>query len=152
MRPLFISLFLHQTTTRCRNNLQGLRCLSVFFYIKPQLMNYSLKIDLVVYQSFSTSNHNFPDFQAFADLLFISLFLHQTTTPPTQWCTARSLFISLFLHQTTTFAPSTSLALSVVYQSFSTSNHNRYLCQPQERMLFISLFLHQTTTFRHTLN
>jgi len=37
----------------------SLRCLSVFFYIKPQQDKQNGSVFNVVYQSFSTSNHNF---------------------------------------------------------------------------------------------
>ena len=59
-------------------------------------------------------------------LLFIILFLHQTTTLYAIPFNARRLFIILFLHQTTT--------------------HRRYRIYRRE--LFIILFLHQTTTAR----
>ena len=101
---MFINLFLHQTTT-CRPH--------------------------------GNSTHE----------LFINLFLHQTTTSISETALPPKLFINLFLHQTTTSTSSwrrytrclsifsyikpqptaqTVYSRGVVYQSFPTSNHNRW--------------------------
>ena len=123
---LFISLFLHQTTTLCLLLLQKSSCLSLFSYIKPQLgvIYYVMLLSClslfsyikpqqhhiliscinVVYLSFPTSNHNYAGTECPLDSLFISLFLHQTTTCTRLCYPVGRLFISLFLHQTTTIA------------------------------------------------
>ena len=99
---LFISCFLHQTTTR-QSLLNGrysclylvsyikpqlslvrragcLRCLYLVSYIKPQLLRGAMTKSAVVYILFPTSNHNFLFLFCHNALLFISCFLHQTTT------------------------------------------------------------------------
>ena len=77
---LFISLFLHQTTTRSDFLSAEVRCLSLYSYIKPQPLMMSLKLISVVYLSIPTSNHNRDYAEEQFAKLFISLFLHQTTT------------------------------------------------------------------------
>ena len=77
---LFIILFLHQTTTWSLLTLVLLSCLSSCSYIKPQLpVNKTVGIS-VVYHLVPTSNHNDGKEISVNDLLFIILFLHQTTT------------------------------------------------------------------------
>ena len=143
---LYIVLFLHQTTTvavvihACRC------CISYYSYIKPQLLgkssqdktvvyrtiptsnhNYSSlwkNIQYVVYRTIPTSNHNALTILHVMALLYIVLFLHQTTTLHDVTQYGRTLYIVLFLHQTTTFG-------CTLLCSF---------------MLYIVLFLHQTTT------
>ena len=56
----------------------------------------------VVYHPFPTSNHNIDDTRACVALLYIILFLHQTTTAKGRWESGAALYIILFLHQTTT--------------------------------------------------
>ena len=103
MNELFIILFLHQTTTASLTprNLQS--CLSSCSYIKPQLKRIRYAEIVVVYHLVPTSNHNDGKEISVNDLLFIILFLHQTTTHCTTKPHTAKLFIILFLHQTTTF-------------------------------------------------
>ena len=99
---LYIVLFLHQTTTANRDFPTCVCCISFFSYIKPQrsrLTMFMLKVVYrsfptsnhnainiafaclrVVYRSFPTSNHNASKFFKKTFLLYIVLFLHQTTT------------------------------------------------------------------------
>ena len=121
---LFINLFLHQTTTDSLIINSRLSCLSIFSYIKPQLEIVGRFDQPVVYQSFPTSNHNSSTSTPIHGMLFINLFLHQTTTIERMIASDRTLFINLFLHQTTTLVSSKHLLTA----------------------LFINLFLHQTTT------
>ena len=143
---LFISWFLHQTTTigtlrssfycclsldsyikpqqRWHRKVFPKSCLSLDSYIKPQLMVKPLPLQAVVYLLIPTSNHNWLIIMMEISLLFISWFLHQTTTPFTYTKPFCKLFISWFLHQTTTC--------------------DAYANDIQQ--LFISWFLHQTTT------
>ena len=60
----------------------------------------------VVYVSVPTSNHNLDGNNDKVDVLYMSLFLHQTTTIGAPWLHSIRLYMSLFLHQTTTTAPS----------------------------------------------
>ena len=79
------------------------RCLSLDSYIKPQPYWSQKSRYLVVYLLIPTSNHNnVPDIVPTLKL-FISWFLHQTTTNIRFIPHSRLLFISWFLHQTTTF-------------------------------------------------
>ena len=189
---LFISWFLHQTTTCTALAYVVVCCLSLDSYIKPQLSvsmifrcwvvylliptsnhNHELALVLrrvvvylliptsnqlvgqldvrvcvvylliptsnhncsrthrhtrgVVYLLIPTSNHNcWNSYSSFMPL-FISWFLHQTTTVDWYVSVDEMLFISWFLHQTTTKRP----------------------CKKLWTQLFISWFLHQTTTARH---
>ena len=77
---LFMGLFLHQTTTILLVNTFFRCCLWVFSYIKPQPLRDSGEEVLVVYGSFPTSNHNAVLLLLIVALLFMGLFLHQTTT------------------------------------------------------------------------
>ena len=102
---------------------------------------------MVVYLSIPTSNHNKLTFQTILQVLFICLFLHQTTTVRRAYVSTLTLFICLFLHQTTTLLscwicrlcclsvysyikPQHSLQpllhRVVVYLSIPTSNHNLF--------------------------
>ena len=102
INPLFIILFLHQTTTDYALTLGNLCCLSSCSYIKPQLRRWeeaqrwsclsscsyikpqpgrTLALEQsVVYHLVPTSNHNKKEKWKIALKLFIILFLHQTTT------------------------------------------------------------------------
>ena len=55
-------------------------CISVYSYIKPQLYGRSPVLITVVYLSIPTSNHNSVEPAAIHTVLYICLFLHQTTT------------------------------------------------------------------------
>ena len=55
---VFICLFLHQTTTHRPSLSAGPGCLSVYSYIKPQLSKHSCIMEIGVYLSIPTSNHN----------------------------------------------------------------------------------------------
>ena len=162
-----MGLFLHQTTTGRLLFIVEACCLWVFSYIKPQLCVVVTKKHIVVYGSFPTSNHNSLTRSPSHTVLFMGLFLHQTTTCCRTVLTLRRLFMGLFLHQTTT-RQGLCLALSrclwvfsyikpqpeargtswrpVVYGSFPTSNHNARIAILNHLVLFMGLFLHQTTT------
>ena len=99
---LYIILFLHQTTTTACCGLFFLSCISYYSYIKPQqrssdafkfcccISYYSyIKPQLVcglgmrfdvVYHTIPTSNHNWRLICRCMMMLYIILFLHQTTT------------------------------------------------------------------------
>ena len=100
-------------------------------------------------------------------MLYIVLFLHQTTTLQVLMGHSDMLYIVLFLHQTTTGKyPACSLEscisyysyikpqpntretflLLVVYRTIPTSNHNSLIKLVTTKSLYIVLFLHQTTT------
>ena len=138
---LFISWFLHQTTTLATAISFQVCCLSLDSYIKPQPRKAQRTCRWVVYLLIPTSNHNsvtilvvalgvvyllIPTsnhngkFQSLVvHLLFISWFLHQTTTSCTR-CSIRSLlFISWFLHQTTT----NHIALRVIVSCLSLDSY-----------------------------
>ena len=164
---LFISWFLHQTTTANRPIPIASSCLSLDSYIKPQLSavalrytsvvylliptsNHNCRIGsigqcIVVYLLIPTSNHNFQDDGLDDILLFISWFLHQTTT--SQAITSIPLScLSLDSYIKPQPRPRLLFLQCVVYLLIPTSNHNRTSKSNHEHSLFISWFLHQTTT------
>ena len=99
---LYIVLFLHQTTTLRGEAYLEQGCISYYSYIKPQpgmLLPISCT---VVYRTIPTSNHNYTCVLDALFLLYIVLFLHQTTTTRRWEHTNATLYIVLFLHQTTT--------------------------------------------------
>ena len=57
-----------------------LRCISYYSYIKPQPIRVVIKIFFVVYRTIPTSNHNRWTSASCSCVLYIVLFLHQTTT------------------------------------------------------------------------
>ncbi len=78
----------------------------------------------VVYHPIPTSNHNNRRAYENRHVLYVILFLHQTTTVRMVFAVLILLYIILFLHQTTTY----------------------FHDQPYFAWLYIILFLHQTTT------
>ena len=123
----------------------GLCCICLYSYIKPQQFVRNVKILIVVYVSIPTSNHNLIVSRIGCNPLYMSLFLHQTTTICANYKILRKLYMSLFLHQTTTilllpmnllgciclysYIKPQPLRLPnqrgfVVYVSIPTSNHN----------------------------
>ena len=164
---LYIILFLHQTTTFVIYTLLYICCISYYSYIKPQLREtnaanarccisyYSYikpqpvrargKQPRVVYHTIPTSNHNKRMLGMKLLLLYIILFLHQTTTLTEFGLVGDVLYIILFLHQTTTLLHFSIMLLRcisyysyikpqldmqnnwmnvVVYHTIPTSNHN----------------------------
>ena len=99
---LFISLFLHQTTTRWPQASDQRSCLSLFSYIKPQLLGQRQFLIIAVYLSFPTSNHN--PYAAIGQGLG-AVYLSFPTSNHNLW---------LFL----------MFCREAVYLSFPTSNHN----------------------------
>ena len=101
---LYIVLFLHQTTTykECSELLGS--CISYYSYIKPQHVVHKGVSCLVVYRTIPTSNHNMNGKHVFLEMLYIVLFLHQTTTSSSCLYTQNV----------------------VVYRTIPTSNHNLY--------------------------
>ena len=55
---LYIVLFLHQTTTYSCCDYPLHSCISYYSYIKPQLQTHCFCIEIVVYRTIPTSNHN----------------------------------------------------------------------------------------------
>ena len=100
---LYIVLFLHQTTTVPKGISLYLRCISYYSYIKPQLAITGDSSVSVVYRTIPTSNHNLIMSLIVLSLLYIVLFLHQTTTGKITKIWFSMLYIVLFLHQTTTY-------------------------------------------------
>ena len=120
---LYIVLFLHQTTTSATSRQVLVSCISYYSYIKPQLCRSWYTSSAVVYRTIPTSNHNCLYLRPLRRLLYIVLFLHQTTTYHYQIRVGHTLYIVLFLHQTTTEIQAV-VADWVVYRTIPTSNHN----------------------------
>ena len=124
--------------------------------------------ETVVYVSFPTSNHNYRNMLSYSEALYMSLFLHQTTTlkillmmllgciclfsyiKPQQkgysFNFGRSC-ICLFSYIKPQLRRVSFYLMFVVYVSFPTSNHNLSCVRIDSLSLYMSLFLHQTTTF-----
>ena len=133
---LYMSLFLHQTTTigtpyqsiqSCiclysyikpqlfqTQTQKAISCICLYSYIKPQLGLVFTDFLLVVYVSIPTSNHNTFATDMEEQWLYMSLFLHQTTTGVNIRFVALVLYMSLFLHQTTTLVSATTRFTSCI--------------------------------------
>ena len=121
----------------------------------------------VVYRTIPTSNHNYVPFRSLKLLLYIVLFLHQTTT-----CSDKFVFPSCCISYYSYIKPQPWDCLTeqqrscisyysyikpqrgyhqgcpaiVVYRTIPTSNHNLPVYDYPTVTLYIVLFLHQTTT------
>ena len=146
---LFISWFLHQTTTGSSGHIDFTGCLSLDSYIKPQHPREAQLHRLVVYLLIPTSNHNLGCWQSVRIALFISWFLHQTTTGNHISLNLSKLFISWFLHQTTTAALLIEQDKTLFISWFLHQTTTTVLPFFHNKALFISWFLHQTTTTSH---
>ena len=102
LTPLYIFIFLHQTTTARLYSLLLPCCISLYSYIKPQRGICPPPPYTVVYLYIPTSNHNFVTFLVYGSQLYIFIFLHQTTTNRVLGYPPVRLYIFIFLHQTTT--------------------------------------------------
>ena len=126
-----------------------------------------LLVDTIVFYLFSTSNHNRNPKEEYHLILSFISFLHQTTTPrgyphviqhcllslfyikpqrvPVSPITRLNCLLSLFYIKPQPVDPLT-LASSIVFYLFSTSNHNGEGRQTRYVVLSFISFLHQTTT------
>ena len=77
---LFLILYLHQTTTVQASLSSFKGCFLSCIYIKPQLNSVNGTANIVVSYLVSTSNHNAIAIYPSYPLLFLILYLHQTTT------------------------------------------------------------------------
>ena len=105
-----------------------------------------LKMARVVYRTIPTSNHNSAPSYVAKYVLYIVLFLHQTTTGgySPRYLLSCISYYSYIKPQPQIYAETLVL---VVYRTIPTSNHNRLLSCLVILALYIVLFLHQTTTF-----
>ena len=122
--PLYLILFLHQTTTRKKSFQCQTRCILFCSYIKPQLLGEYGETTFVVSYSVPTSNHNQRPLHL-VDGLVVSY-----SVPTSNHNTALAL----------------ELVNQVVSYSVPTSNHNLLLTIMKIYLLYLILFLHQTTT------
>ena len=100
---------------------------------------------IVVYHLVPTSNHNSIDRNTKGQLLFIILFLHQTTTSVLRVRRKRGCLSSCSYIKPQLRTEFKNIHF-VVYHLVPTSNHNTELNHSLNNTLFIILFLHQTTT------
>ena len=101
---LYIVLFLHQTTTSERVFRARNCCISYYSYIKPQLSYIYTKTNEVVYRTIPTSNHNL-----WLKRLRRKIVVYRTIPTSNHNRLLKSLamlmlYIVLFLHQTTTIS------------------------------------------------
>ena len=164
---LYIILFLHQTTTTSiflkihtscisyysyikpqpcsKNRRKPFCCISYYSYIKPQLLTRIDFVKNVVYHTIPTSNHNLLMFLLIISMLYIILFLHQTTTDVLGYSLTKGCISYYSYIKPQQWCKDTSPS-SVVYHTIPTSNHNYHYIFKLLSMLYIILFLHQTTT------
>ena len=102
---LYIFIFLHQTTTGLSDFQLLDCCISLYSYIKPQPPPRCAPFLSVVYLYIPTSNHNETKHLTKSVVLYIFIFLHQTTTANMEAIPSVRLYIFIFLHQTTTQLP-----------------------------------------------
>ena len=122
---LYIFIFLHQTTTIKRLCSCSHRCISLYSYIKPQHDRLTCGIDEVVYLYIPTSNHNTIFDLEYSNLLYIFIFLHQTTTVMS--LVSREFgCISLYSYIKPQLLVPRCCQVWVVYLYIPTSNHNSY--------------------------
>ena len=142
---LYIFWFLHQTTTACCYFSSSARCISFDSYIKPQLIQFFVEVDIVVYLLIPTSNHNWCKPRCAESSvvylliptsnhnlsydgwwlcwLYIFWFLHQTTTPLTPVSVAKRC-ISFDSYIKPQLSWTVCIYIFVVYLLIPTSNHN----------------------------
>ncbi len=149
------------------NTSTGERCLSVYSYIKPQHGLSCYRLLHGVYLSIPTSNHNKSEVLVSRCVVFICLFLHQTTTLGEiavvgQWCLSVYSYIKPQPISVSWYSSVRCLSVYSyikpqhkivqawgyrgVYLSIPTSNHNLPTLNQATAGVFICLFLHQTTT------
>ena len=142
-------------------------CISLYSYIKPQLKKHVHHTHHVVYLYIPTSNHNRQTIAHASLMLYIFIFLHQTTTAGLNTylgdgCISLYSYIKPQLHYFThhffkvvyLYIPTSNHNVSlvnkfvfvVVYLYIPTSNHNIACPRTAYRGLYIFIFLHQTTT------
>ena len=103
--PLYIVLFLHQTTTWKLYNLAIKGCISYYSYIKPQLWKQSFILFNVVYRTIPTSNHNYKTIGLSCASVVYRTIPTSNHNSSLSAAVAARLYIVLFLHQTTTRFP-----------------------------------------------
>ena len=126
---LYIFVFLHQTATPLCRGTHEFRCISLFSYIKPQLLYQRREVHSVVYLCFPTSNRNkIQDHVGLREVVYLCF----PTSNRNYYDFAKSEF-------------------AVVYLCFPTSNRNLENAVEMARVLYIFVFLHQTATFQRKL-
>ena len=150
---------------------------SVVYYHVPTSNHNPLPIppyrSKVVYYHVPTSNHNYLSCIAKIALLYIIMFLHQTTTCSGSWRSGTGCILScsyikpqrrnvVICHNQCCILSCSYIkpqqqelipeARIVVYYHVPTSNHNRIAPPAVYKSLYIIMFLHQTTTVGGLLN
>ena len=165
---LFISWFLHQTTTISTRCLTTWSCLSLDSYIKPQLEMLRGNCKTVVYLLIPTSNHNVRQSNAMTTSClsldsYIKPQLKEVKAFKVNGCLSLDSYIKpqrppIKHHQDRVvylLIPTSNhnckrasiICHKVVYLLIPTSNHNCTALAYVVVALFISWFLHQTTTW-----
>ena len=120
-------------------------CISYYSYIKPQLSWLAHAVFPVVYHTIPTSNHNNRRSESLLSVLYIILFLHQTTTldhdlldslccisyysyikpqQPRHCVSWQDGCISYYSYIKPQLLAQTGIPFQVVYHTIPTSNHN----------------------------
>ncbi len=121
------------------------RCISLYSYIKPQLISIAVSNGIAVYPYIPTSNRNVLRLQRYNVLLYILIFLHQTATAILHLYSRKGC-ISLYSYIKPQPKWSAGAADGAVYPYIPTSNRNCYRLTVMRYGLYILIFLHQTAT------
>ena len=99
-----ISYYSYIKPQRCVNKISSTKsCISYYSYIKPQLSFMLLEIVLVVYRTIPTSNHNQWIWSTGIPRVVYRTIPTSNHNSHRHMFTAQMLYIVLFLHQTTTY-------------------------------------------------
>ena len=138
-------MFLHQTTTEGLIGDFSLSCMLSCSYIKPQHHLHRIFHHSVVCYHVPTSNHNSCSANNVARVLYVIMFLHQTTTHLCLLRIMRCCMLSCSYIKPQPDKFSINLSWVVCYH-VPTSNHNAALVLNVSSVLYVIMFLHQTTT------
>ena len=123
--PLYLLLFLHQTTTLGIGCLSVSYCIFFCFYIKPQLTRHVR--------------------EAASNCIFFCFYIKPQLSRQSGNMRPYCIFFCFYIKPQLSFL--TERALSIVSSFVSTSNHNTTSFSPKRKILYLLLFLHQTTTY-----
>ena len=144
--PMYIFIFLHQTTTPLCIHLILTGCISLYSYIKPQLEGLEPLVHWVVYLYIPTSNHNIV-FSVSPRKLVVYLYIPTSNHNVTKNAFFLVIVVYLYIPTSNHNGLAYSVcALGVVYLYIPTSNHNYKAWYDTYAPLYIFIFLHQTTT------
>ena len=143
---LYIFIFLHQTTTKKTRSPHAPRCISLYSYIKPQLIlvTFPCSVGCISLYSYIKPQRWLTCY--IESVSCISLYSYIKPQPTCLCTTEQRSCISLYSYIKPQLLSNTADIERVVYLYIPTSNHNRYAELKTSYELYIFIFLHQTTT------